>query len=261
VSASTPQVARRGVLVTGGGRRVGRAIAAGLAADGWFVCIHCHRSDADAADLLAEVRAAGGDGAVLRADLADIAAVEGLMAAAHAASGGVTCLVNNASLFDYDDLATMTAEGWDRHMAINLRAPALLARDFARSLPVGEAGCIVNLLDQKLWNQNPDFLSYTISKAGLRALTEVLAIELAPRIRVCGIAPGLLLPSGKMSQASFERAHRATPLGFGPTVAEVVTAVRFILAVPSFNGQTIAVDGGESLMRREQDVQFDAGVR
>ena len=247
----------KGVLVTGGAKRVGRAIVEALAADGWSVCVHCNSSTPEADALVQEIEAAGGRAAVVQADLGDAAATEGLIARAVEAVGPLACLVNNASLFEYDDLASMTVGSWDRNLSVNLRAPALLSRDFANRLEPGAQGCIVNLVDQKLWNLNPDFLSYTVAKAGLHALTEMLAMALAPRVRVCGIAPGLLLPSGKMTQAGFERAHRRTPLGFGPTVPEIVEALRLILATPSINGQTLIVDAGESLQRRPKDVQFD----
>lgn len=256
---TSPAGGPKAVLVTGAARRVGRAIAEALAADGWFVCIHCNRSVEDAAAVQAGIAARGGRAAVFTADLTDVAATERLVPEAAAASGGLTALINNASLFDYDDPETLTAELWDRHMGANLRAPALLCRDFARALPTGETGCIINLLDQKLWNLNPDFLSYTISKVGLHGLTELLAMTYSPRIRVCGIAPGLLLPSGNMTQEAFARAHGRTPLGRGPEVSEIVAAVRFILATPSFDGQTITIDGGESLRPRPKDVQFDLG--
>lgn len=248
-----------GVLVTGAARRVGRAITAALADDGWFVCIHYNRSAGEAETLRDAIRARGGRAEIVPADLESIAETETLVARAAKLCGGLSVLINNASLFDYDDLDSLTAAGWDRQMAVNLRAPALLARDFARLLPPERSGCIINLLDQKLWNLNPDFLSYTVSKVGLHGLTELLAMALAPRVRVCGIAPGLLLPSGKMTQEGFERAHVRTPLGRGPTVPEIVAAVRFILATPAFNGQTLTIDGGESLRPRRKDLQFDSG--
>jgi NAD(P)-dependent dehydrogenase (short-subunit alcohol dehydrogenase family) len=251
---------RNGALVTGAGVRLGRSIAETLASDGWFVAVHHNRSADGAAEVVDGITAAGGRAVAIAADLSDAAATERLIATADEATGGLAVLVNNASLFQHDDLESLSAGAWDRHMAINLRAPALLARDFARRLPPDACGCIVNLLDQKLWNQNPDFLSYTISKVGLRGLTEILAQALAPRIRVCGIAPGLLLPSGKMSAARFRELHDRNPLGRGATLGEVVDAVRFAIATPGYTGQTIIVDGGESLVRRPKDVQFDPAV-
>ena len=246
-----------GALVTGAGKRVGAAIARALAADGRFVCIHYNSSGAEAEALRAEIAGAGGRAAALQADLGVTAEVETLIDRAAAATGGLSVLINNASLFENDNIGDLQADLWDRHMSANLRAPALLCRDFARALPAGDTGCIINLLDQKLWTLNPDFLSYTISKVGLHGLTEVLAMALAPRIRVCGIAPGLLLPSGKMTRQGFERAHGKTPLGRGPEIDEIVAAVRFILATPAFNAQTITIDGGESLRPRAKDVQFE----
>lgn len=244
-------------LITGAAKRVGAAIAEALAADGWHVGIHHNSSAHEAEGLGDRIAAAGGRAQTLRADLADIVEVERLIERATAALGEVTLLVNNASLFENDDIASLKAESWDAHMNINLRAPALLCRDFARRLPSAATGCVINLLDQKLWNLNPDFLSYTVSKVGLHGLTEVLAIAFAPRIRVCGIAPGLLLPSGKMTEVGFERAHVRTPMGEGPGVEEIVAAVRFIVATPSFNAQTLTIDGGESLRPRAKDVQFE----
>lgn len=248
----------KGVLVTGAGKRLGASIVRALAADGWFVCIHFHQSADEAEALCREITNGGGRAATLQADLATAPAAERLIARAAAATGGLAALVNNASLFENDHIEDFQVDTWDRHMNANLRAPALLCRDFARQLPAEESGCIINLLDQKLWNLNPDFLSYTISKVGLHGLTEILAMALAPRIRVCGIAPGLLLPSGKMTVEGFVRAHGRTPLQAGPGVNEIVAAVRFILATPSFNGQTITIDAGENLRPRAKDVQFEA---
>ena len=151
----------------------------------------------------------------------------------------------------------MSWESWHAHLAPNLAAPLLLSKAFAASLPPGREGVIVNLLDQKVHNLNPDFISYTLSKVALAGLTTLLAMELAPRIRVCGIAPGTTLPSGKQSPENFAASQRATPLGRGTSVAEIVAALRLILASPSMTGSVIAIDGGESLTRRPRDVAFD----
>lgn len=248
---------RSGALVTGAGRRLGRAIAEALAEKGWRVCVHYNRSAEAAEEVCRGIRERGGFAEAMGADLADASAVEGLVARAGEIVGPLGCLVNNASLFEYDGPKKFETDRWQRHIAVNLTAPALLSRDFAAAVPDSERGCIINLLDQKLWNLNPDFFSYTISKIGLHGVLETMALAYAPRVRVCGVAPGLILPSGKMTEESFEKAHRKTPLGYGPSVAEIVRAVRFILTTPSFNGQVITIDGGESLQRRFADVQFD----
>jgi NAD(P)-dependent dehydrogenase (short-subunit alcohol dehydrogenase family) len=247
------------VLITGAARRVGRAIALELARAGWAVAVHHNASAEDAATLGAEIAAAGSKAVALQADLADGDAAERLVDEAREALGPLAALVNNASLFGRDDPGSVTRAGWDAHMAVNLRAPALLCRDFAAQLPDGDAGCIVNLLDQKLLNLNPDFYAYTVSKYGLLGLTQTLALAYAPRIRVCGVAPGLVLPSENMTDATFARLHGATPLGYGATPADVAAAVRFVLETPSLTGQVLTVDAGESLAWRRHDVLFDLG--
>lgn len=243
-------------LVTGAGRRIGRAIAEGLASDGWHVFVHFHVSAAEADEVVAAIVARGGSAEAVRADLASPAELEGLIARCARPESPLTCLVNSASLFEYDDVLTLTAESWDRHAAVNVRAPALLARDFARALPADAQGCIVNLLDSKVGAPNPDFLSYTISKFGLAGLTRVLALALAPRVRVNGIAPGVTLPSGRQSQRGFERAQRMSPLGRGASVDDIVAAVRFILVTDSLTGQVLTLDGGQSLLAPGRDVVF-----
>jgi NAD(P)-dependent dehydrogenase (short-subunit alcohol dehydrogenase family) len=244
-------------LVTGGGRRIGAAIARALAADGWDVVVHYNRSGGDAAALAAEIRAAGGVCGLLQADLSQRADVEGLMARCFAEYGPLDCLINNASTFANDTIATVTWDSFQQHLAPNLGAPLLLSRDFAASFAGREGGCIINLLDQKLANLNPDFLSYTLSKVALGGLTEILAMALSPRIRVCGVAPGLTMISGRQTEASFARAWRDTPLGRSSTPEEIAACVKFILATPSITGQTIILDGGESLRGRARDISFD----
>ena len=243
--------------MTGAARRIGRGIALALAADGWAVAVHHHTAGAEAEALVAEIRAAGGEAVALGADLGEVAEAEALIERAAGALGELGLLVNNASRFSLDRLESFTAETWDAHMAVNARAPALLARDFARHLGARGEGLIINLLDQKLWNQNPDFLSYTLSKVALRGLTEVLALALYPRLRVCAIAPGLTLPSDVQSQAQFNRIHGATPLGRGSTVAAIAEAVRFLIASPGLTGETLMVDGGQHLSQSPRDVMFN----
>jgi NAD(P)-dependent dehydrogenase (short-subunit alcohol dehydrogenase family) len=169
----------------------------------------------------------------------------------------LSVLVNNASLFKLDRAPTATAADFDLHMAINLRAPLLLSQALGRQLPASEKGLIVNVLDQKLYNLNPDFLSYTLSKVGLQGLTTLLAQSFAPQIRVAGIAPGLTLRSGSQTDARFAEQHAANPLEVGVTTDDLVRALRFIMATPSFTGDTLIVDSGEHLTGRPRDIAFD----
>lgn len=244
-------------LITGAARRVGAGLARELAAAGWGVAIH-HRGGADDAARLAEdIRAAGGTAHVFQADLTIEADRRRLIADVVAVFGRVDMLVNNASTFAYDTFQTMTVQGWDAHIADNLTAPVMLARAYADALAPDRPGVVINILDQKVLAPNPDFFTYTAGKVGLAGLTETLALALAPRIRVVGVAPGLLLPSGDQTQADFERAWADTPLGHGPTVADIARTIRYVMETPSLTGRIIPVDGGESLVRRARDVAFD----
>jgi NAD(P)-dependent dehydrogenase (short-subunit alcohol dehydrogenase family) len=237
----------RTAIVTGGARRIGAAICRALAADGWHLLIHHHRSHAEAEALAAEL----GNAAIVRADLGEPDAAARIVGAL----GGLPparLLVNNASLFAQDCADDFTVESWEAHQRVNLRAPALLAQALVPGL-----GLIVNLLDSKLAAPNPDFFSYTVSKAGLAALTELLARAWASRgVRVCGIAPSVTLPSGRQSQANFDAVHALNPLGRGVTAEQIVAALRFIVATPTFTGQTIVLDGGQRFLSLPRDVQF-----
>jgi len=235
------------VLVTGGAKRIGRAIVRDFAGQGWAVAIHYGRSREEADALAAEIRAAGGRAATFSADLARESEVAALLPRAATELGPVNCLVNNASVFEMDKVDTATRESWDRHIETNLRAPLVLSQALARQLPEGAAGNIVNLLDQRVWKLTPYFLSYTVAKAGLWTLTQTLALALAPRIRVNGIGPGPTLPSTRQSDEAFRRQQEALPLRRGATPEEIAGAIRFILATPSFTGQMLALDGGEHL--------------
>jgi NAD(P)-dependent dehydrogenase (short-subunit alcohol dehydrogenase family) len=247
----------KGALVTGAGRRVGRALAMALAADGFFLFVHYNRSAAAARRTVADIVAAGGKAKAVRADLSSARQAEALMGKCRARGVRLVCLVNSASLFKLDRAPTATAADFDLHMAINLRAPLLLSQALARHLPRGETGLVVNLLDQKLYNLNPDFLTYTLSKVGLQGLTTVLAQAFAPRLRVAGIAPGLTLRSGNQTDIGFKRQHRENLLGVGVTTDDLVRALRFIVATPSFTGDTLIVDSGEHLIGRARDIAFD----
>ena len=253
----TDKISAQGIaLVTGAAKRIGNAIAHGLATAGWDVAIHFHRSVADAESLQNEIVALGRRGITLQADLAQASEVEQLIERCTDRLGTPTCLVNNASVFNFDELKSVTLNNWDAMQATNLRAPIMLARDFARFLPAGAEGNIINLLDQKIANLNPDFFSYTIAKVGLEAATHIMAMALAPRIRVNAIAPGLTLVSGDQTSENFAQAHRMTPLGGAGKLDDIVAAVLFLLQTNSVTGQTIFVDGGQRLMPLDRDVMY-----
>jgi NAD(P)-dependent dehydrogenase (short-subunit alcohol dehydrogenase family) len=240
----------RTAIVTGGARRIGAEIIRALAADGWHLLIHCNRSRAEADALAAEV----GNAAVVEAELADADAADRIFAGLGDLPP-VRLLINNASRFAYDDADGFNVEDWDLNQAINLRAPALLSQTFARRAEGG--GLIVNLLDAKLCQPNPDFFSYTVSKMGLAGLTELTARAYAGRgIRVCGIAPSVTLVSGPQSRDNFHAVHRLNALGRGVEVGEIVAALRFIVATPTLTGQTIVLDAGQRFLGLPRDVQF-----
>ena len=234
-------------LVTGAGRRLGRAIVLDLARAGWRVGVHCRASEAEALDLVAGIERDGGRAAPLVADLARIDSLAPLVEACAERLGPPTLLVNNAARFEWDSIATLDEASWDAHLDVNLRAPVFLAQAFAEALPQDRTGHIINLLDQKVFRLNPDFFSYTVSKSGLLAATTMLAQALAPRIRVNAIAPGPVLPSAVQTEAEFDSECRATPLGHCIEVEEILGAVHFLLATPSVTGETIVLDSGQHL--------------
>jgi NAD(P)-dependent dehydrogenase (short-subunit alcohol dehydrogenase family) len=245
------------VLVTGAARRIGRAIALDLAAHGFDIALHCHAASAESAGTLAELREFGARAEVFAADLADEAATRALLPAVAQAFGRVDALVNNASRFAYDDAASFGHAEMQAHWRINTAAPILLAQALHAHLSAHDAqGCVVNLLDQKLANPNPDYLSYTLSKAALQSATVMLAQALAPRLRVCGVAPGVTMLSGDMSEADFAAAHRLTPLQRSSTPADIAQAVRYLIEAPAVTGTTLLVDGGQHLMAQPRDVAF-----
>ncbi len=242
-----PPALPRAALVTGGARRLGGAIVSALADAGFDVAIHCRHSGAEAKALAAQIRSRGLRAAVLTADLGDEAAVQGLLPAAAAALGPIGVLVNNASTFERDEWDDATRASWDAHMEPNLRAPFVLMQAMARALPEEASGAVVNLLDQRVWSLTPHFVSYTVSKAALWALTQQMALALAPRIRVNAIGPGPTLPSPRQTAEQFARQCASVPLRHGTSPAEVASAVLAILALPAMTGQMIALDGGQHL--------------
>lgn len=252
----------RRVLVTGAARRFGAELVRRLARRGDHVALHHHRSGAEARALQAEIAAAGGTCVTVQGDLADAGQRDGLIAAAAAALGGLDALVNNAALFDYDQLDTLDDARWHAHMAVNLTAPVFLIRDLLARVKLagGTDPVAVNILDHKVESPNPDYFSYTAAKTGLAGLTRTLALACSPHMRVCGVAPGLILPSGHQTEADFHAAAAATPLGRTSTPDDVAAAAVFALDTPGFHGRILTVDGGESLIGRARDVAFDPTV-
>lgn len=247
MQASDTQEPTAVALVTGAAKRIGRAIALDLAGAGWDVAVHYRRSEAEAAEVVAAIENLGRRAVALRAELAEEEQSAALVGRARDALGPVTLLVNNASIFGFDEPATAGRESWDRHMAINLRAPLVLTQGLLAQLPDGADAQVVNIIDARVWNPTPNYTSYTVAKIGLFGLTRHLAVALAPRVRVNGVGPGPVLRHPGMSEADFERLCRAMPLGRGATPEDVCRAVRFILASPALTGQMIAVDGGQHL--------------
>ncbi|MCM0032799.1 SDR family oxidoreductase [Sandarakinorhabdus limnophila] len=242
---------KRTAIITGGAKRIGGAITRALAADGWHVLIHCNQSRAEAEALATEL----GNASVVTADLAEPSAADIIMAAC-AGLPPARLLVNSASRFVYDRIEDFSPADFDIHMAVNLRAPALLSRAFAAGLPdtLDDPALVVNLLDAKLASLNPDYFTYTLSKIGFEGLTELTARSYAPRLRCVGIAPAVTLVSGPQTRENFEAVHGLNPLGRGVTVDDIVTALRFIIVTPTFNAQTIVLDGGQRLLGLPRDV-------
>ena len=234
-------------LVTGAGKRIGRAIALALAEDGYDVAVHYGASKTDADAVVAAIEAKGRRAEAFAADLAREAETQKLIGAVAKTLGPLTCLVNNASLFERDEALTVTRESWDAHFETNLRAPFVLMQEFARQLLAGAEGSVVNILDERVWNLTPYFTSYTVSKAALWTLTQTMALALAPRIRVNGIGPGPTLPSPRQSDKQFRQQVDLLPLRRGTTPDEIARTVMFILESPAMTGQMIALDGGQHL--------------
>jgi NAD(P)-dependent dehydrogenase (short-subunit alcohol dehydrogenase family) len=248
------------VLVTGAAKRLGREIAFALAAGGWRVAVHYRSSAQDAIETVAACARIQGDSALFDADLGDETAVKALLPRVMARFGQVDAVVNSASAFEQDDAATFSFASLEKHLRSNTGAPILLAQALHTHLASRNArgenkvrGAVVNLLDQKLWNQNPDFLSYTLSKAALEAANTMLAMALAPLVRVVGVAPGLTLTSHMLSDAQFAELHKLSPLGRSSTPADVAATVKFALENQSITGTTLLVDGGQHLMKFERD--------
>lgn len=249
---ANPNTARV-ALVTGAAKRLGREIACALADAGWDIAVHFHQSHAEAESTVDDIRRRGRRAASFRCDLADEEQVKALLPAVLRHFGSVRCVVNNASMFDYDGAQDFTFGRLDAHMHTNLGAPILLAQALHAATPDNGQGVVVNLLDQKLYNLNPDFLSYTLSKAALHSAIAMLAQALAPKVRVVGVAPGLTLISHLQSSEEFASAHGLSPLGESSRPEEVAQAVVFAAQNRALTGSTMLVDGGQHLIRFDRD--------
>ncbi|UCI32823.1 SDR family oxidoreductase [Mesorhizobium sp. B4-1-4] len=241
-------------LVTGGAKRIGKAIVEDLAGHGFAVAIHSNRSHDEADALAARINKAGGRAVAVGADLTDMADVAGLIGRARAALGPISLLVNNASLFVDDSVEDFDWQSWDRHFAIHVKAPALLAQSFVRSLPDGQEGLIVNIIDQRVWRPTPRYFSYALSKSALWTQTEMLAQALGPRIRVNAIGPGPTLKNQRQNDSDFDVQVAGLILKRGPELPEFGATIRYLWEARSVTGQMIALDGGQHLAWQTPDV-------
>jgi len=242
------------VLVTGAAKRLGRAIALDLARHGWNLAIHYNTSEKEARATCEDARTTGAKVALLKADLMRENESTELVSRAVKELGALTALINSASLFENDEWVDATRASWDKHMEVNLRAPFVLSQAFAKQLPRDQKGSIVNLIDQRVLKPTPQFMSYSLSKAGLHWLNTTLAQALAPRIRVNAVGPGPTMRNARQSEADFQRQREATMLKSGAEPQDVCDAVRYLLEAPSVTGQMIAVDGGQHLAWKTPDV-------
>ena len=248
-----PVTSSRVALVTGGAKRIGRAISLALARHGYVVAVHARHSRNEAEELCAEIAGLGGRAAALYADLNDHNDVRQLIPQVAAAVGPLTLLVNNAGEFEPDEIFDLDRAEFDRHFAVNLRAPLFLAQAFAAQVPTGAAASIVNLTDQRVFKLTPKFFSYTLTKSALATATVTLAQALAPRIRVNAVAPGPTLASARQDPSTFARQGAALPLRRGPNPEEVAEAVLYLAGANTVTGVTIVVDGGQHLAWRTAD--------
>ncbi|MET3106352.1 NAD(P)-dependent dehydrogenase (short-subunit alcohol dehydrogenase family) [Oxalobacteraceae bacterium GrIS 2.11] len=246
------------VLITGAGKRIGRCIALKMAQQGWDVAIHYHRSEAAARELEAEIKALGRRAICVAADLSNEAAVKQLVPQVVAALGALHCVVNNASLFEVDTAADFSQAMLDQHMHVNVAAPVLLAQALHLVTPDTQQGCVINILDQKLFNLNPDFFSYTLSKAALQCATTTLAQALAPRVRVVGLAPGTTLPSIHQDEQNFAKSHRYAALDQSSTPQDIADGVVYLAGARAVTGTILAIDGGQHLIPLARDVMYVA---
>jgi NAD(P)-dependent dehydrogenase (short-subunit alcohol dehydrogenase family) len=263
-SSTTPSQQRKAVLVTGAAKRLGREIALQFAHQGWDVAVHYGRSEQEAQETVAQIQGLGVKCESFQADLADERAIRKLFLLVGERFTNLHCVVNSASIFEYDRANSdtpLTVKVLQDHMQVNLTAPILLAQlmfELQKNNDKQSDGIpsVIHLLDQKLINPNPDYLSYTLSKAALAASIEVLAMDFAPCLRVVGLAPGISLPSGDQTDEGFSKAHQMTPLGKSSAPIDIAKAAVFLADSSAITGTTLYVDGGQHLLPSSRDVMF-----
>ena len=247
----------KSVLITGGAKRVGRLTAQRFSREGWHVIIHYNRSKAEAALLADNIIAGGGSASTIQFDLKDRASVLAGAAQAYKERPDWVLLINNASVFEYDNADEPDVDVWDESLAVNCLSPVLLAAEFVRLTQSAQERCVINLLDQKIENLNPDYFSYTIAKSGLDTASKMMAMAYARHgVRVCNVAPGLALPSGDQTQEEFEQSSKMNLLGHTTEVDEIIDGIYFLATSSVSTGQTLFVDSGQRLTPHERDVMF-----
>ena len=246
----------KSAIITGAAKRIGARITKALGNEGWFVYLHYNSSSREAKKVLHEIKSNGGNGQLIKMDLSHPDCGEQIINQIDCTGPPVELLINNAAKFEYDDISNVNSVSMDQHFFANVRAPMLLSKAFFELITKGQQGCVINILDNKIFALNPDYLSYTISKAALQCATETLAMAMAPHVRVNGIAPGITLESGGQGDISFQKGQKMSPIGKVSSVEDIIKAVFFIVNTTSINGHIITIDGGQKLQKLDRDVAF-----
>lgn len=246
----------KSAIITGAAKRIGARIAKALGNEGWFVYLHYNSSSREAKKVLHEIKSNGGNGQLIKMDLSHPDCGEQIINQIDCTGPPVELLINNAAKFEYDDISNINSVSMDQHFFANVRGPMLLSKAFFELITKGQQGCVINILDNKIFALNPDYLSYTISKAALQCATETLAMAMAPHVRVNGIAPGITLESGGQGDISFQKGQKMSPIGKVSSVEDIIKAVFFIVNTTSINGHIITIDGGQKLQKLDRDVAF-----
>ena len=246
----------KSAIVTGAAKRIGAGIAKALGNEGWFVYLHYNSSSEEAKQVLHEIKSSGGNGQLINMDLNNPDCGEQIINQIDRAAPPVELLINNAARFEYDNISNINSVSLDQHFFANVRGPILLSKAFFELVEKGQQGCVINILDNKIFALNPDYLSYTISKAALQCATETFAMAMAPHVRVNGIAPGITLESGGQGESSFQKGQKMSPIGKVSSVEDIIKALFFIINTTSLNGHIITIDGGQRLQKLDRDVAF-----